>query len=49
LILEFDGIDRDTYTAVNGHLGIDANTGEGDWPAGTLFHAGGAKPGGWVG
>ena len=23
-------------------------TGEGDWPAGLLFHAGGAKPGGWV-
>jgi hypothetical protein len=23
-------------------------TGEGDWPEGLLFHAGGAKPGGWV-
>jgi hypothetical protein len=48
LILEFDGLDRDTYIAVNGHLGIDPNSGEGDWPTGMLFHAGGAKPGGWV-
>ena len=23
-------------------------TGSGDWPPGLLFHAGGAKPGGWV-
>lgn len=48
LVLEFDGLDRDAYVAVNGHLGIDPETGEGDWPAGMTFHAGGAKPGGWV-
>ena len=48
LILEFDGVGRDEYNAVNGHLGIDPVTGQGDWPAGLVFHAGGAKPGGWV-
>ncbi len=44
LILEFDGIGREHYDAVNEKLGID----EGNWPQGLLFHFGGAKPGGWV-
>jgi hypothetical protein len=48
LILEFEGVGRSEYEAVNAQLGIDAATGSGDWPAGLLFHAGGAKPGGWV-
>jgi hypothetical protein len=48
LILEFDGVGLAEYKAVNAALGIDFDTGEGDWPAGLLFHAGGAKPGGWV-
>lgn len=48
LVLEFEGFGRDRYEAVNGELGIDIETGAGDWPAGLLFHAGGAKPGGWV-
>jgi hypothetical protein len=48
LILEFEGLESDTYGAVNDLLGIDQKTGEGDWPAGLLFHAGGAKPGGWA-
>jgi hypothetical protein len=48
LILEFNGVGREEYEAVNGRLGIDMETGEGDWPAGLLFHAGGGKPGGWV-
>jgi hypothetical protein len=48
LILEFDGVGRDEYEAVNGRLGIDMNSGAGDWPAGLIFHTGGAKPGGWV-
>ena len=47
LILEFDNIDLDVYNAVNDALGLDA-AGNGDWPAGLLFHSGGAKPGGWV-
>ena len=48
LILEFDGVGRDEYLAVNAALGIDAETGQGDWPEGLVFHAGGAKEGGWV-
>ncbi len=48
LILEFDGVGLAEYHAVNERLGIDAATGDGDWPAGLLYHAGGAKNGGWV-
>jgi hypothetical protein len=48
LILEFDGVGREQYEAVNGALGIDMERGSGDWPEGLLFHAGAAKPGGWV-
>jgi hypothetical protein len=48
LILEFDGLDEGMYNTVNGNLGIDPGSGEGDWPAGMLFHAGGTKPGGLV-
>jgi hypothetical protein len=48
LILEFDGVGREQYEAVNAQLGIDMATGQGDWPEGLLYHAGGAKPGGWV-
>ncbi len=46
LILEFDGVGAAEYAAVSRTLGIDVETGEGDWPAGLLFHAGGAKAGG---
>jgi hypothetical protein len=48
LLLEFDGMGREQYDAVNERLGIDQETGKGDWPEGLLFHAAGAKPGGWV-
>jgi hypothetical protein len=48
LILEFDSFGRETYDAVNEKLGIDVDTGAGEWPDGLLFHAGGAKPGGFV-
>lgn len=47
LILEFDGVGRAEYDAVNAALGLDNDTNEG-WPAGLLFHAGAGKPGGWV-
>ena len=40
LILEFDGVTAEQYDAVNGALGIDAATGEGDWPTGLLDHTG---------
>jgi hypothetical protein len=41
LILEFSGVTEADYASVNGHLGIDMHTGEGDWPAGLLSHAAG--------
>lgn len=40
LILEFTGGTADQYNAVNTILGIDPETGEGDWPAGLLSHTG---------
>src|SRR5438128_1049652 len=48
LILEFEGVGQEQYDAVNQRLGIDPKRGQGDWPPGLLFHAGGAKAGGWV-
>ena len=48
LLLEFEGVGVEQYNAVNERLQIDMATGQGDWPEGLLFHAGGAKPGGWV-
>ena len=47
LIMEFDG-DVQGYERVTERLGIDVASGEGDWPAGLLFHSGGVKPGGWI-
>jgi hypothetical protein len=41
LILEFAGLTNADYEAVNANLGIDPDTGKGDWPAGMLSHAGG--------
>lgn len=46
LILRFSGIGIDEYWAVNAHLGVDMQTGEGDWPEGLLVHAGGAADAG---
>ncbi len=49
LILEFgDTVGRTDYDAVNAALDISAESGEGRWPSGLLYHAGGEKPGGWV-
>jgi hypothetical protein len=49
LILEFEGdVGREQYDAVNALLEINVETGEGRWPAGLLYHAGGAKADGWV-
>ncbi len=41
LILEFAGLNDADYAAVNGNLGIDMETGKGDWPSGLLSHAAG--------
>jgi hypothetical protein len=48
LILEFDGLGADAYRQVNEQLGIDMDSGEGDWPRGLVTHVGGGKAGGWV-
>ena len=44
LILEFAGLTDADYRAVNGNLGIDMDTGKGDWPSGMLSHAAGRVP-----
>jgi hypothetical protein len=41
LILEFEGVTLKEYKAVNAALGIDMETGEGDWPDGLITHSGG--------
>ena len=41
LILEFEGVTLQEYYAVNDALGIDAQTGEGDWPDGMVTHSAG--------
>ncbi len=41
LSLEFTGVSEAEYEAVNKQLGIDMQTGQGDWPAGLLSHAAG--------
>ncbi|HEY1855657.1 MAG TPA: hypothetical protein VGG40_13820 [Solirubrobacterales bacterium] len=48
LILEFDGLSADTYARVNDALGIDMETGEGDWPEGLVTHIAAAGDGGFV-
>ena len=41
LILEFSGLGEEQYKAVNDQLGIDMQTGAGDWPQGLITHAAG--------
>ena len=43
LILEFDGVTESEreYRSVNAKLGIDPETGKGDWPAGLITHLAG--------
>jgi len=49
LILEFTGVGEKEYEAVNHQLGIDMQTGQGDWPPGLLAHAAGlAEDGSFV-
>ncbi|MBJ7595852.1 MAG: hypothetical protein JF886_13540 [Candidatus Dormibacteraeota bacterium] len=47
-VLEFDGFGEDVYRKVNEALGMDMDTGDGDWPAGMITHAGGKTPTGWI-
>lgn len=46
LILDFDGVDEAAYLKVNGELGLDPNTGSGDWPAGLITHLAGVSDAG---
>jgi hypothetical protein len=46
LILDFDGLDEADYRKVNSELGIDPDTGDGDWPAGLISHAAGVSDAG---
>lgn len=48
LILEFDGFGADTYERVNGELGIDMESGEGNWPEGLVSHTGAEREGGFL-
>jgi hypothetical protein len=49
LILEFEGLTEEDYAAINADLGIDQESGEGDWPAGLHTHTAGAGgAGSWV-
>ena len=41
LILEFDSVTESEYRKVNAELGIDPETGKGDWPAGLITHLAG--------
>ena len=46
LVLEFSGVSATQYREVNAVLGLDAGTGEGDWPDGLICHTGAASAGG---
>jgi hypothetical protein len=41
VILEFTGVSEADYAEVNKQLGIDMQTGAGEWPAGLISHAAG--------
>jgi hypothetical protein len=46
LILEFEGVTTKEYFAVNKELGIDPESGEGDWPDGMVAHSAGLNDAG---
>ncbi len=48
LVLEFEGLDKEMYRKVNEALGIDMDSGEGDWPKGLLVHSAGRTSNGWM-
>jgi hypothetical protein len=43
LILEFEGVSEADYRSVNTQLGLDPDTGKGDWPAGLITHVAGLR------
>lgn len=48
LIIELDGYGVEDYERVNGHLGIDMQSGTGDWPQGLQTHSAASKDGGFL-
>jgi hypothetical protein len=46
VILEFEGVGKKEYDAVNAELGIDVAKGTGEWPPGLTTHVGGQTEGG---
>jgi hypothetical protein len=46
VILEFEGVTTKEYEAVNAELGIDMDTGGGEWPDGLVSHSAGLNEGG---
>ena len=46
LILEFEGVTTREYYAVNKELGIDPDSGEGNWPDGLVAHSAGLNEAG---
>lgn len=48
LVLEFDGVGREGYDAVNKRLGIDTKSPDADWPVGMVSHMAGSTESGWV-
>jgi hypothetical protein len=46
LILEFEGVNEADYRNVSAQLGIDVDTGNGDWPVGQITHLVGLGEGG---
>jgi hypothetical protein len=46
LVLEFDAVDETDYANVSAQLGVDPQTGAGDWPPGLITHLAGLKEGG---
>ena len=46
LILDFEGVDEADYLNENKELGLDPETGAGDWPAGLISHVAGVSDAG---
>ncbi len=46
IILEFGGVGAEKYREVNATLGIDPDTGAGEWPDGLQSHTGASSPNG---
>jgi hypothetical protein len=47
-VLEFEGFGKEAYDRVNKTLGVDMETGAGDWPPGLISHTAGPTEDGWI-